>query len=464
MKALWLKAAGLLALLAVLAACGGTRENVEENGDYEAVYAAGCEDCCEADHENSHEDEEDFGIKIGFVDERFELVSLVFRLAGRQPYTAVTTPYHQRLVSRFAEFEDHPVVEFTVRHLRLGFDAVFKMAVHLEKVDGEFALIDNVGFLLECGRWRESSAKEFVRLLNDFYQDANFGEFFQSNRQFYEDHSRSFASQLFDNVNFEWFAQYGINPDNLRAVLSPGGDGSGYSATLWGDTPWDNIVYAALPFTVSYSADWSMVFIVHEFAHSFANSIAAEWYAENPEFRLLSDLSVDLVRHPWYPTGLIMAYEYVTRAYAILYMAENTNASLGRLFSVEAANGFPYIEIVYAMITDHEITETVKPLTVADLGFDVEATLGARTDWAANMEHSFNNVSWRILRQPGFEPNVAELEEHWTNMVGNALSTRTGDVAFVIWNDVPQLWIDVGSAENHGWSAQHRRYVAILIN
>ncbi len=119
------------------------------------------------------------------VDERFELLSLVFRLAGSEEYGDDFTEYQQKLVSEFEGFKEHKAVKYAAK-LPLGYDAVFRYSVHIYKRDSEFVLIDDIESLVDDGRWTKKSAAEFLPLLGEFYADSDFAAFYQSNLEFYK--------------------------------------------------------------------------------------------------------------------------------------------------------------------------------------------------------------------------------------------------------------------------------------
>jgi len=291
-----------------------------------------------------------------FVDERYELVSLVFRLAGVYSHRTVSTVYQGKLNNQFSEFRNHPVVNYTTHNLHFGYDAVLNMAIHLEKADGRFALKDNINFLVAplsgLTRWTDENATEFVELLNDFYIETDFAAFYLEHTDYYLDHTARFINEVYGAVNHEWFRRHGLNPDNLRAIVAPSDSRNAYASWLLGETLYDTVVYAVLPGAAYYGRFHPTV--IHEYSHFIANPTADKWYAENEVFRKWSDDSVDLERLPTYSNGQIIAAEYVTRAYTILYMVENTGADPKRLMLNEIAMGFPYIEEVYAMIYSTE--------------------------------------------------------------------------------------------------------------
>ena len=285
-------------------------------------------------------------ISKNMVDERFECLSVVFRLAGSPDYDCLSTDYQREVAEKFAEFREHPAVKLAESFDNIAHDAVFKFAVHIEKKDGKFVFIEDIKSLFDegiwndedgNGRWNETVAKKFLQLFNDFYVDTNYAEYFNSKITFFEEATQTLINGFYGSVNFEWFAKY-VDISNLRCIYSP-------SSGNYGATVNEKIIYCC----VFFSRDISMI---HEYCHNFANKIAEKWYIEKQEFKELCDRSVNLEKMPYYGCGELMAYEYVTRAYTILYFTENTchGFSQEELFLDDEKGGFPDIRKVYDMV------------------------------------------------------------------------------------------------------------------
>jgi len=272
------------------------------------------------------------------VDERYELLSLIFRLAGREEFCALFTPYQNTLLRQFDMFNSHPAVSFA-HNLNFGYDAVGKLAVHMKYENSKFLLIDETSNLLDCGRWNKTSIGEFIALVNKFYIDTNFAMFFQKNTPYYKEVSARFNNQLYNRLNKNWFIAHGLAPEMLQAIISPADSNNGYCAVICNADRKLISVSPILPDNINYSG-W-MNFLVHEVSHSFSNPTAYAWYQENEKFRKQCDDSVNTSRNPSYTNGVTMAGEYVTRANTIMYMVENENADPLRLLLDEKSRGFP---------------------------------------------------------------------------------------------------------------------------
>ena len=308
------------------------------------------------------------------VDERYELVSLIFRLAGNKMFREEKTHYQRKLDAEFGKFKEHPAVKYAAEHLQDMFgDIIFLYVIHISRENGKFVFKDVdaftngiVNLLAPIGRhqleklkviyWTNELATGFLALINDFYIDSNFSEFFAGNSRFYIKHSRRYIKNVLNRISLDWFSQYGIKSDKMRVILSPTIFGVGCFGG-WDLTaePGEQTVYALLPLQIPVS-QYRMheYIIIHEFAHSIANPLAAVWYQENETFRSWCDDSVDEKLLPHYLTGYGMACEYLTRAYTIQYLVESANNDeeyLRRLFQYESKLGFRFIEQVYALTT-----------------------------------------------------------------------------------------------------------------
>jgi len=305
-----------------------------------------------------------------YVDERIELTALIFRLSGNPQVSHKLTKYQRNLNRKFACLKEHSVVEYTKRYLKcdylrekhdFGFDAVVTLALHLKKDNGGFSLVDNIDYLIDdeiIVRWTEENAHQFVEHLNQFYSESNFTNFFNAYTKYFEKQSSTLYNNVISEIDTDWFLKYLSDDDYLRVALIPFTSSGACGITLYGENLNNRIVTAALPVfpvnTMTYLLlRKNMIKVaIHEFCHSFGNIKADIWYNEDNSFRKLCDESIDEKKLSNYATGNIMAREYVTRAYTILYFAQhgNKNDIVARMINTDRDQGFIYIEQVYEMI------------------------------------------------------------------------------------------------------------------
>jgi len=282
--------------------------------------------------------------RLNMVDERFELLALIWRLAERQEYSEKATDYQKELETAFAEFKSHPAVQFVREQLPYtGYDAVFKYAVHLTQGDEGYELVSDLDSLLEA-RWTDDNVRSFLVLLNDFNLATDFHSFYKDHTALYIKETKLFVDQAYGKVNMEWITSQSALKD-FRCILS-------LSSGNYGALVNDTIAYACIKHK-------SELTIVHEFCHRFGNPLAIEWYQNAPTFQQLCDDSVDLERYPQYNHGLAMAFEYMAKAYVILYRFDQDQRMSDRItmlfiFAEEKKQGFTHIEEVFNMLLEYE--------------------------------------------------------------------------------------------------------------
>jgi hypothetical protein len=104
------------------------------------------------------------------VDNRVELLSIVFRLAESPEYSSERfSLYTDKINKYFEPYKNHELIEFAKELSKtngIGFDAVMFMAVYLdENLDPRIVFTDNI----PEKRWGKENADKFVKLLKDFY-------------------------------------------------------------------------------------------------------------------------------------------------------------------------------------------------------------------------------------------------------------------------------------------------------
>jgi len=286
-----------------------------------------------------------------FVDKRHELVALVFRLSNpeHQVFAPHRTNYHTRLDETFADFTDHPAVTF-IRNMHTNWNSAFDFATHIYWDGNEFIFIDNVQFLTGASRsWSTTSATTFLGLLNDFYTVTNFSVFYYDNYEHFMNLSNNFAQNIYSIVNFDWFMQFGLNPDNFRVVISPSIAGVALAAWIDNGNISERIVYAALSTDAIHMTHESHKGIIHEIAHPIANPIGDRWLVQDLQFWSWVRASVTSP-HTIYSRSHLKAQEYITRALTILYFLDNTNRNIQTMFNQERHQGFYHIAEVFNML------------------------------------------------------------------------------------------------------------------
>lgn len=129
--------------------------------------------------------------------EETELLAVVCHLADIDGYNfseddGVLPDYLADVDSFFAPFRKHKAIKFAAERLyRRGFsyDMPMAMALRLSIDDGQLKYNDSLvedfdGYYERISR---SDEKKFITLLEDFYQESSFREFFDSHREVYRE-------------------------------------------------------------------------------------------------------------------------------------------------------------------------------------------------------------------------------------------------------------------------------------
>jgi hypothetical protein len=170
------------------------------------------------------------------VDDRVELLSIVFRLAGNFEYNMGMLPGYSADIDRyFAPYKNHPAVQMA--HLLaekngVGFDAVMAMAISLSPPPELKPLVVFTPTVPEK-RWGMTDAEKFLPLLRDFYRDTKFAEFYTSHESLYRSAEGRFAETL-GSVDFGWYLRfYGKAPDlTYHLILGLNNGGGNYGPRL----------------------------------------------------------------------------------------------------------------------------------------------------------------------------------------------------------------------------------------
>ncbi len=288
--------------------------------------------------------------------ETIELMSILARTAGYEEYSNdLAGQYTKDTEAWFAPYKEHTAVALA-RDVRakygIGHERVMNMAIHLAIDKGEIVLI---GDRTEMNNgWQNVNLNDFVKRLNKFYKDTRFHEFFEQHRQFYDDYTKRYETNVMPIFHPEWFSQfhYGTaTADSFHVIVNFTCGGNSYGAwrQLSGQ-PRDLFViigYWIAPTVGRPRFDASVLY--HEANHPFVNPLLDDAnhikLMENVGPKLLS-LHQSSVKRSNYPDWHIVINESIVRAAVVLYMQDagfkmEQCQNVMRLEMVQ--NGFPWV-------------------------------------------------------------------------------------------------------------------------
>ncbi|WP_294230582.1 DUF4932 domain-containing protein [uncultured Chryseobacterium sp.] len=271
------------------------------------------------------------------VDERVELVSIVFRLAGAEEYNRnYNKKYAEDIAAYFEPYKNAEIVNFVQENRNkygLGYDAVMSMALHLSFKNKKFSFTKEKESTLEK-RWEKVEVKKFVSLLNEFYKNSDFQKFFDNHSASYAKAVQAYGQSILKDFNQNWYPHfYGKAPnEEYRIILGYGNGGGNYGITLHPEHH-KTIVYAVVGVS-DFDSDGNAIFdknefqplLIHEFNHSFVNYIL-EMKNYKSELKAPAEKIYSLVEKEMksqaYGDWETMINESLVRAAVIRYMIDN---------------------------------------------------------------------------------------------------------------------------------------------
>ncbi len=299
------------------------------------------------------------------VDERTELLSIIFRLAGASEYINDNIPSYSKAIDvYFAQFINHGAIKFAQKMREensVGYDAVMSLAISLE-ISDSVRLCKNLSPKSIDERWGMDNVNEFVKLLNSFYFDTKFRDFFSSHSSLYKTAEDRF-SVIMKNADFDWFEKfYGKKSGKFNLILSIPNGGCNYGPkVIYIDGSED--LYAVMGCCIADSLEKPtyskgvLQIVIHEYNHSFCNPlIDANFQAMEPASEKIFKPLKNKLSSQAYATPKTMEYENLVRACVIRYYQRNgVDENLLRYqVTGEFDNGFIWIDKLVDLLGVYE--------------------------------------------------------------------------------------------------------------
>lgn len=267
------------------------------------------------------------------VDERVELLSIVFRMADCDEYTSSkNVQYVQRIHAHFDKFKEHPLIAYTksIRKYGVGFDAVMQMAIHISDAP-HFLPVTDFSKTTPEARWGKKRALKFLKLLRSFYHDAECAAFFEGERHYYAEVVEAFMPN-YEKLDLDWYSGfYSTDPkEKFVIVVAPGNGGNNYGPSLikknqdreiyaiMGAWRFDSLGKSYFPIEDYFSI------LLHEFNHSFVNPLLPEFKDQlSKNCAVLFEAMAPEMRNQAYGDWEVMFNESVVRAAVVQYMLDH---------------------------------------------------------------------------------------------------------------------------------------------
>jgi len=289
------------------------------------------------------------------VDERIEILSIVFRLAGNREYSSeVFKTYTDRIAAHYSLYKDHELIKF-IKQIKqesgIGYDAVMSMAVHLDdELNLQLEYID--GSLDK--RWSKENAIKFSKLLKQFYRTSHSRKFFQQNKNIYREVEKRFLP-IYQSIDLSWYSRfYGKEPAEKFLIVNGLGNGGGNFGAAMNIPKGKKELYAIMgTWSVdsmgmpNFSKQDYLPTLLHEFNHSFVNYLLEKDPSAftNSGEKLFNILKEKMERQA-YSSWKTMLNEALVRASVIKYMNDHhfKTEEIQQEVNEQFERGFVWIE------------------------------------------------------------------------------------------------------------------------
>lgn len=304
------------------------------------------------------------------VDERVELMCVVFRLAEASEYMNDDVEiYTNKIDSYFSLYKNHELIEYTLNlrnYYGIGYDAVMSLATHLEIKNREITLNPKFDIKKIDWRWHQDSLPKYMNLLNDFYQKSEFDKFFKSNSEFYQNVENTFKTQVTDNVHIDWFENFfGTKaPKSFNLViglLNGGGNYGAHPEYLNGEQDIYSIVGCWQVDSLNGMPEFSPYLtglVAHEFSHSFTNPLIYKFYNElYPQAEIFFNLVKEVIEDQSYGSARTFLIETLVRACELKYKvkySDNPAKTEQQELCRELSDGFLWVDTLYHSLSFYE--------------------------------------------------------------------------------------------------------------
>ncbi len=347
------------------------------------------------------------------VDRRVELLSIVFRLAGRPEYSDTDIKiYTDRIERHFGAYKDHELIRFA-RTLPLGYDAPMLLAVHLND------RLELIADAPDDARWDRKRVEKFLPLLRQFAAESDFDRFFAENADFYAVAVERFQP-VYEALNQDWYHTfYGQEPnETFRIVLAMGNGGMSYGSHR--DAPDGTRDVYSIPGVWKFDEEGMPVYpveeffpiIIHEFNHSFINPLI---YNNLQAFRasgkkLFSAVKGQMTRQA-YSSWTTMMHEALVRAAVIKYWKDHDVAqqAIDQTTEYDKSLGFFWIEALVAELDNYDRQREVYPTLESYMPRIIELYRDRTDEWIEKFQET-ERLRPQVVSIAEFENGALEVD------------------------------------------------------
>lgn len=290
-------------------------------------------------------------IPVAF-DECTDLMSLIWRFSGAKEYSmCAIEPYIKSIDSHFADYKDHAVVRLAQQYRQehgVAYDAVASYATHL-RVSKEGRLVMNDQLINHIDqRWTLEMQEEFLKALNDFYEQSHFHDWFVGTEPLQQECLKAFY-RISSMIDLDWYGNFFDRSEaNFRIILCPLACVNNYGMDRFLKDGGHQLcpVISCASYTdgkVSYKSS-VLAIVIHEFCHAYCNPLIDKYWEQMADnAKETYGLKRDVLSSQAYTNAKIMMYESLVRASVIKYFKEHftpQQVNFQQLIAEEESKGF----------------------------------------------------------------------------------------------------------------------------
>lgn len=279
------------------------------------------------------------------VDERMELLSIVYKLAVANDYDVDTLNpvYSKAVYNHFNRYSNHPFIKYIKQiadslakdSIDIGNWEIPSIAMHISQPP-DFSPLITFHDTAYADGWDDRTllTEKFIALLKQFYKDTDCSTFFKLQQSYYETVDREVEREIIQ-VNKKWFENFFTLPatENYYAITSLQNIGvwdyirvnfsnnRRNTYTVFGCDTFDK---NGIP--TNFANPQIARKYLHEYIHAFTNQLVDKniFVLQKPAEIILSNPKVwEHVKGAFYNNWQFILYESLVRACSVKYISGN---------------------------------------------------------------------------------------------------------------------------------------------
>jgi hypothetical protein len=383
------------------------------------------------------------------ADERVEIVSIVFRLAGAEEYSQDDNKkYVADINTYFEPYKNSEIIEFIKENRNkngLGYDAVMSMALHLSFKNKKFSLIKEKENSLDK-RWEKVDKNQFVSLLNQFYKTTNFQQFFNNHSADYKKGENVYQATILSDFNQDWYSKfYGKKAsEDYNIILGYGNGGGNYGIKTHPEKQKETV--NAVVGMSSFDKDGNAIFdknefqplLIHEFNHSFINYILDmddnKSKLENSA-KIIYELVKEDMESQAYTNWEIMINESLVRASVVRYMMDNkySQKEINEEISIQEKRKFLWIKDLVELLGKYDSNRKQYP-TLESFYPEIISFYNQLAPKMKNIINDYEQKQPKVLslspdiwNKNDADPSIKEITINFDREMAESVSISIGD-------------------------------------